>query len=516
MPRCEVLAPEQVGQVGQVGQVEPGEQAGQAELAPVGPTRQGLGGSVVRSARWSAGSKLVVQLVQFVLGIVLARILVPTEFGLVASVLVISNFALLFFELGFGQALVQARNPSEELKATVFWVNLLGGFVFLAALAAAAPLIADFYGQPQLVSITPLVALSFTASFGVVHRSMLQKQMAFTMLGIIDVASAVTAAAVTIACTLAGAGAYALAVGPVAAALLSSLLVTLEHPWRPRARPSMAALREIWRFSGGLLGFNVFNYWGRNADNLLVGRFDGAGPLAYYSRSYNLMLLPVYQVTGAIGNVVFTAMSAFQDDHERARSAYVRTVRSINLLTVPALLILAATSDAVVPLLWGDRWLSAVPLLQVLCVAGVPQCVTTTVGWIYQSQNRTGLAFRMNVLWTLIGVAFMLVGLHWGAQWVAVAVLARYWLAVPWNLDVAGSLIGLTAWAILRGSVPVFVASSMAAVAAYALPFVAHVDRHGVATLLAQLAVAAGIFFGVMSVVGRDALAEVRTLARRS
>lgn len=489
--------------------------------APPTAAPSGLGagtsmtGRVVRGANWSASSRLYSQGLQFLVGVALARLLVPKDFGLLASVYVISGFAVMFFELGLGSALIHRRNPTEQEKSTVFWVNTIGGVVFAGVLALAGPFVADFYREPELVWLTPLQALSFTLSFGVVHNAMLLRELRFKAVASIEIVAATAGQAATLTAALLGAGAYSLVAGPLLSSLLVSVFSVCVVRWRPRHFISVAALRQLWTFSGGLLGFNIVNYWGRNADNLLVGRFLGASPLGFYSKAYNLMLLPIQQVTGALARVMFPALSAIQHDLPRVRSAYLRTLNVINAATVPCLLGLAATADSLVPLLWGDRWTATVPILQILCLAGIPQCVTASLGWIYQSQGRTGLMFRMGLAGALVGVAAIVVGLHWGVVGVAWGVLFRYWVMMPWGIHAAGRVIGLKARTVLNNARPVFVSSVLMGAAVWLVPFVLGGDRDAAWMLGVQVPVGAIVYAGCLLLFARPMLRDVRTIVSR-
>lgn len=285
--------------------------------------------------------------------------------------------------------------------------------------------------------------------------------------------------------------------------------------WRPTSFISRLALRDLWAYSGGLLGFNVVSYWGRNVDNLLVGRVFGASSLGFYNRAYNLMLLPITQITGALGRVMFPALAAMEGDLPRVRSAYLRGLRVINAVTVPLLLGLAATSDGLVPFLWGDQWGAAIPILQVLCLAGIPQCLTTTVGWIYQSQGETGTMFRQGLYSAAVGVVAIVVGLQWGPVGVAWAVCFRFWVMLPLGLHVAGRLIELRLRVVLRNALPVMTVSVVMAVVVWTLPLALQADRTAGWVLAAQAG--SGVAVYVCGVLGLDRglVGDVITLVRR-
>ncbi len=478
--------------------------------------RAGLTGVVANGATWSLVGKLGGQSIQFVAGLVLARLLAPADYGAMASVYVITGFAVLFFELGLGSALIALRAPTERDLSTVFWINALGGVAFTLVLAVSGPLVSLLFRDPRLTVLTPLSGLGFLFGVGAVHNALLQRQLKLKLVALIDVVSIAVSFAVTVAGAVGGLGVYALVLGPAAAAIVSSALSFALVPWRPHHFVSRASLPRIWQFSGGQLGFNVVNYWGRNGDNLLIARFVGQVPLGLYNKAYQLMLLPVQQVGQVLGGVMFPALSAMGGDHERVGRGYRRAVRLINLATVPVLVGLAAVAPGAVPLLWGDQWAGTVPLLMILCFAGIPQCVSTSVGWLFQSQNRTGLMFRVGLVSFVGGIALMVAGvLVGGATGVAVAVLVRAWTFMPPTLHVACNLVGLRARTVLVDNSRVALLCVPMFAAAWFTPVLLHADRTAAWVTLVQVAVGVLVYGALASAFVRTELAELFRVLRR-
>ncbi|NAZ74011.1 MOP flippase family protein [Kineococcus sp. T13] len=504
------------------GEQAAGEQAAAADertaaaaAAATVDTSGSMKGAVVSGAKWAGMSKLGTQGLQFLAGLVLARLLAPADFGLLASIYVVTGFATLFFEMGLGAALVHQRSPSERDLSTVFWINAVSGVLYAGLMWAISPLIAEFFDAPRMTSLMPFVALAFTLSLGVVHYSILQRQLRFRTIAAVDLSSALVGHVTTVVAALLGAGTFALVSGPLVSTALTSVVLFCVVRWRPRHFVDRRSLRELWRFSGGMLGFNVVNYWGRNADNLLIGRFLGAAPLGLYGRGYNLMLLPVTQITGTLGRVMFPALAAVRDDHPRVRSMYLRSLGTINFVTIPVLVGLAATAEGLVPLLWGEQWTAVVPVLQVLCIAGVPQCVSTSVGWLYQSQGRTTTMFVMGIVGSVVGVVAMAVGLRWGIVGVAWGVLVKSWVMAPVALHVSGRVVGLRVTQTLRGAAPTLLTAAVMGVLVWYLPRVLGWDPASSGTVLVQVALGVLLYGAGSLLLQRPRLLETLRLARR-
>ena len=454
-----------------------------------------MSGRIATGASWSAIATLGGQAVQFGASLVLARLLSPGDYGTMASVYVITGFAILFFELGLSSAVIALRDPTERDLSTAFWINALGGVVFTALLAGAGPLVAAFFDNDVLRVLTPVVGLTFLFGLGSVHNALLQRQLRFKTIAVISVASSVLGLATTVVLAAFGVGVYSLAVGPIVTSASASVMSWALVSWRPTSFISRDALPRLWRFSGGQLGFNVVNYWGRNADNFMIARWVGTASLGFYNKAYSLMLLPVQQVSGVLGRVMFPALAAMKDDHERVAAGYRRALRVINVITVPVLVGMAATAPGLVPLLWGDQWLGAVSFLIILSLAGVPQCLVTSVGWLYQSQNRTGRMFRMGLITSGLGIVLMILGL-WldGATGVAWAIFIREWAFVGPQLHYAGSLVDLRARRVVRDGAPVVLVSAAMFGLVWFAPTALRIDRAGALAVVVQVLVGVVVY----------------------
>jgi O-antigen/teichoic acid export membrane protein len=471
--------------------------------------------SVASGVSWVAAAKLGTQGAQFLSGLVLARLLTPHDFGTIASVYVITGFTVLLFDLGFGPALVQLRDLTEQDLSTAFWINLLGGVVFALLLAAAGPLLASFYSQPALVYITPILALSFTFNVGICNRALLARRMLFQAATVVEVGAAVAGFTTSIVLALLGAGVVSLAVGPVVQSIVLSAGLWVVAPWRPSQFIAKRSVRRLWRFSGGMLGFNVVNYWSRNADNLLVARVLGASALGYYARAYNLMLMPIQQVSQVVGRVMFPALTAMRDDKARVGTGYRRALHLINAITVPVLAALTAVAPGLVPLLWGPAWDATIPLLQILCLAGIPQCLAASVGWLYQSQGRTGTMFRMGLWTSAVQVLAIIVGLHWGTTGVALAILAKTWILSPITLYVPCRIVGLSASRVLLENTPTLLLAAVMAGLAWLVPVALGASREDWWIVIVQLIVAAAVYGGGTAAFRPRVMSEVRVILRR-
>jgi O-antigen/teichoic acid export membrane protein len=391
---------------------------------------------------WSGAATVSRTGLQLLVFIILARILSPSEFGLMGMLIVFVNFAALFSELGFASALVQRKEIEERHRSSIFWLNIMIGIGLTVIIVSSAPLIAGFYREPALVSIAMVVAINFTTgSFKVVQTALLQRDMRFKRLALINITSVTISGVISIAMAIQGFGVWSLVAQLLVQTGVEALIMFFLSDWRPRILFDVWAIRELLAFSANLTGFRVFNYWVRNADNLLVGRFVGTYELGLYSQAYNLLLLP-RQLTTVFSTVMFPLFSRIQDDQQRIKKILLRTHRVIAFITVPLMSGLMMVATPFVMTVFGEKWSGMIPLLQAFCLVAVKQPVST-MSWVFQSQGRTDLQFRWAVFSGVVTITFFVVGVRWGVTGVAVAYVLRSYLLWYHAVSIPGKLIGL-------------------------------------------------------------------------
>ena len=384
-----------------------------------------------RGFAWVVSGRLLSQAAQFLASIVLARLLLPSAYGLVAITWSFTGFAALFSDLGLGAALVQSARLTERDAATAFAINGVSGVVLTLIVVVLRHPLANLFGQPQVATLLAISSLAFTLSFSVVPLAILERQMQFGKVAAIDVIGATVGFSVSIVCAALGVGAASLVIGPLTTTALTSVGTLAAARWMPRAWPSRSAARRLLGFSGHLTGFNFLTYWARNADNLLLGRFAGTTELGLYNRAYMLMLLPLTQVGGVLGRVLLPLFSNLQDDHARLRRAVIRLAGTTSLIVFPVLLGLAAIAHNFVLVAFGPAWRGAIPLIAILAIAGMPQVFGILSAQVCQAVGQPELFSRWGVLWNLTALTAIVAGLHWGAKGVAIALAIRGWVSIP-------------------------------------------------------------------------------------
>lgn len=445
------------------------------------------------NTRWvalSQGARVISQLVSMT---VLARLLAPDAYGLMALAAIVTNLAYLFRDMGTGAALIQAATVSPRMAATVHWTNAGLGLAIGAGVAASAPLMAQLFGEPQLAPVLYLLALVFpVTAMGVVHQALLERESQFPLVAKAEVAAAVAGLATALLMAWQGAGVFSLVGQMLVATLVSTGLIVLRSPFKPERHWSLDECKSIAGFSGNLSLFNVVLYVSRNADSMVVGRLLGSAALGVYSMAYRLMLFPLQNMTFVASRVLFPAMSRKQDSSADVGALYLRTLGFIAFLTAPLMTGLFCLREPFVQVMLGPQWQSAPVLLAWLAPVGFIQSLVSSTGSVLMARGSTGLMLRLGILGAVLQVGGVLIGARWGIEGVAAAYLAANVVnAVP-ALYFSARLIDIGALALARCIGPALVASLLMALVLQACaPLVASTIHNPLAALLLQ--VAAGV-----------------------
>jgi len=435
------------------------------------PTPDNKKMDVYSAVRWSAVSKYGAQGVHVVVSLVLARLLAPEYFGLLGMAMVITGFVKVFKNLGFSTAIVQRKTTGPDLLSTLFWVNLAVCLVVAGVVAGIAPLAASMYQDPRVAPIVAVLAVNFVmAGFTMIPTALLTRQMAFHKLAVREIAGIAVDGSTSIALALCGWGVWALVAGTLAGHAAQMVLINLVCPFRPRLAFDKQGLKECLGFGLNLTGFNIFNYFARHADNLIIGIFLGPVALGYYALAYKLMLLPRNSITNVVTRVLLPTFSRMQDDDERLAKAYLRTCGAIAFVTFPMMAGLAVVARPFVEVVLGEKWLPAVPIISILATVGALQSVTSARGQLFLAKGRSDLMFGWGIVGSTINVIGFVFGIPWGLQGVAISYLITCSvITVPGHIIAFGLVRGLGIGRLITTTAPYAVASAIMAGAVFAL-----------------------------------------------
>ncbi len=387
----------------------------------------------VRSIGWSATSQIVQLVMATLISAILARLLVPSDFGLIAMVLVFSNFAAIFSTFGLPSAIVQKKEVSDEALSSTFWINAGLGALLTVALAASAPLIAAFYSQPRLTPLVVFIStIFFIGSLNNVQTALLTKRMNFKALAIIGICATGISGPIAVLLAFSGYGVWSLAWYTVLLTAFSVGLTWIYAGWVPHFLLGLRHVKGLLGFGANLTGYSFVNYFYQNMDNLLVGRFLGSTALGFYNLAYNLLMFPTNNISAVVGRVMFPALSIIQHDKQLVRDAYVTANRYIAAVSFPLMIWVLVAAPQLIRVIYGPKWIPVIPLVQIFALAAIVSSIQVNVGWIFLSQGRTDVLFKLGIFTTVAVVISFVVGLRGGVEGVVIAyTIATYLIAYP-------------------------------------------------------------------------------------
>ena len=403
-----------------------------------------MANSIAKNLSWTFLSRIGAQATQVLFSIFLARLLTPSEYGAMAMLLVLSGFAQILGEAGLASALIYYDKSDKIQLSTAFWIQASINLFFTLLFFFAAPLVADFYNNPVLDPLTRLMSINFIIqSVGQIQNAILAKRMDFKAIGITTYVAALVSSICAVVLAHLNFGVWALAWQALSSSITLLIVYTLYTRWWPSFAFSADKAKELVRYGLYLVSHNGLNYWMRNGDNLLIGRFLGATPLGIYNRAYTLMLLPLQNIGAIVGQVMFPTLSKLKDDQQAFRDLYCNSIRLISFVSFPIMAGLSLLSKPILLVLYGPQWVEAAPILQILSLVGLFQCIIFPVGWIFASLGKTREQFHISLF--LTPLFFLLVGggLRWGIMGVTCGYAMWAVISGVWNILAAGGLIGL-------------------------------------------------------------------------
>jgi len=408
-------------------------------------------GRVARGLGWVGAAQILLQVTRTIGAIAIARLLTPDDYGLAMLALVFASLVLVFSDLAFGAALVQRKSITEDDKNTAFWITMGSGVLFTFLGLALAHPVASLYGEPEVAPLLMALSASFMVSaLGSTQQSLLLREMAFKKTETLGVIAAFVGMAASVGFAIAGTGAWAIIVQQIVTAAVSSLLLWRAGSWRPRLRFSRTSAKDLWSFSSFLVGHRLLYYVHANADRFIIGRFLGTAALGAYAVAYNIMLQPLAKVTGPVQRVLAPAFSRMQDEPERIAAAWARATRLVGMIAMPALAGVVVVAPDLVPVVLGDKWNAAIPVIQIIAWVGIVQAVQGVNVDILMARDRTSTLFRYTIVFCTAHTAAFLIGVNWGIVGVAVAYAISSTLVEPILTVITARALGVSPMVFVR------------------------------------------------------------------
>ena len=353
---------------------------------------------------------------------ILARLLDPKDFGLVGMVTAVTGVFHLFKDFGLSTATVQRTTVTEEQLSTLFWINMLLGAMLGILSLAIAPAIAKFYHEPRLLGVTAVLGAGFLFNAaGVQHAAILQRQMRFTTLAVIESVSLLAGTVVGFTMAIRGYRYWALVATTIIIPLVSTICAWLTTTWIPGLPRKQVGIRSMMGFGGTLTLNGLVAYVAYNLEKVLLGRFWGADAVGLYGRAFQLVNIPTDNLNTAVGGVVFSALSRVQDDAERFRSFFLKSYSLVLTLTIPITVVCTLFAGDVILVLLGPKWAEAVPIFRLLAPTILIFALINPLGWLLYSLGMVGRGLKIALVFAPLIIAGYVVGLPYGPKGVAFA-----------------------------------------------------------------------------------------------
>lgn len=369
--------------------------------------------SLLNSAKWNGVSQFAKILIQVVNMVYLATIIPPTEYGIMAMAAVVINFGILLRDLGTASAIIQRKSISNEIINAIFWLNVFVGLCLFVFFMVAAGIISDIYKQPKLEYVLMSLSVTFPlSSIAAAHLALLERHSLFKKIAFIEVGTSLLSLVVAIFFAKLGYGVYSLVAQAIFMSLLSAIMFWIFSEWKPSLpkRTEIKELKSVFSFSANLSAFNFINYFSRNADSFIIGKYMTAFVLGNYNLAYRIMLFPLSSLTFVFGRSLYPLLSRHQDDKAYSKRVYLDCVFIILLLTFPLMTGIAILSSPFVLTVFGYQWSLTPQILVWLAPTAILQSIVSTTGAVLTSQNRTGLLLALGTFGSCIMVSSFIVG----------------------------------------------------------------------------------------------------------
>lgn len=454
---------------------------------------EGLKSKTIDALFWSFLDRFGRQGIRFVISIILARLLLPEEFGLIGMLTIFIAMGQTFVDSGFGQALIQKKNADGIDKSTIFYFNIFVSFLITGLLFIAAPWIADFYNSPILIPITRVISLNFIfEAFGMVQAAILTRRIDFKTQLKINLLAMVVSGAIGITLALRGFGVWSLVIQSLSSSLFRSILLWVFNKWRPVFAFSLVSLRSMFNFGSKMLLTGLLNTFFQNIYLVIIGKLFSPADLGFYSRAKQTQQLPVESISHIVTRVIFPVFSTIQDDKLRLKRGVRQALSAMVSVSFPMLIGLAVVSKPLILVLLTEKWLPCVPYLRLLCAVGLIYPVHIINLIVLTSQGRSDLFLRLELIKKGLVVLSIAITYRWGISamiWgqIMVSIIAYYI-----NSYYTGRMINYPIREQIVDLMPYLGVSIIMGISIFTIQFI-HFPAHWI-LLLMQITIGAGIY----------------------
>jgi|LSQX01.1.fsa_nt_gb O-antigen/teichoic acid export membrane protein len=461
---------------------------------------------------WSVSERLSLQIVHTIISIVLARLLDPSEFGLIGMLVIFTSIAQSILDSGFGSALIQKKDATETDSSSIFYFNLAIGILLASILYFSAPLIAKFYEEPTLTALTRVLSLNLVINaFSLVQLSLLRKTMAFKKHFAVSISSVFISGFCGILAAVMGLGVWSLVIQTISHSLSRASLLWIINKWRPARRFSMVSLKSMFSFGSKLLIAGLIETIFKNIYQTFIGKNYSAEDLGFYSRATTMESAASVATSMALGQVIFPTFSPYQDDNETLRKVHSKMIKMSMFLHMPLMIGLIAIAEPLFLFLLTDKWADSIPYFQLLCVVGLLFPIVVQNYNLLRIKGRSDLHLRLEIVKYILTALAIFLTYKSGIRALLVGQIS---VAIVSHVVVsyfAGKLINYSLTDQFRALLPIATASSVMGLGMYYMGKLS-IESNFIMFML-QITVGIIIYFLINTITRSPELAEYITIA---
>ena len=392
---------------------------------------------------WNSSISMLSHVFVFALNILLARLIAPESFGLVAIATVLSTLIYVVQSLGLNEALIQKKVVADEEYSSVFWIQIFAAIGLVAVFIACTSFISSFYENRLLVGIIPAVLVcNILASFSFVHDVILQRKLAHKKIAISRMLAGLLAGIFAVVLAFQGWMHWALVAQLVLSALFLSLFLFYHARWKPSFTFNSKSISHLSPFAKNLLGSRLMQFSVNTSDDLIIGKVLGASALGLYSKAYQFLFMPVKTIKGYISTVLFASLSKIQEDKSRVKQIVLKLIQVSSFIIIPLMLAFILSAENFVLGFLGDQWIEIIPMVKIFALAAIPVSILFPEV-LFQSQAKTKLEFKTVVLTGILTLSLIIFSLKFGLIAIAIAAASGIAISKIIQMIIAGNLVSL-------------------------------------------------------------------------
>jgi teichuronic acid exporter len=461
---------------------------------------------------WSFLERFGQQGVQFAISIVLARLLLPKEFGLIGMLMIFTVIAQSFLDSGFGAALIQKKDSSHIDECSIFYFNIVVGFFAAGFMCLISPWIAEFYNEPQLASLTCFLSLSLIINaFCLIHTTLLTKNVDFKTQLKVGMTATIISGAIGIILALQGFGVWSLAIQIVVASFFRAVLLWTLVKWSPAPAFSFHSLRSMFAFGSKMLFSGLLDRIFINIYLVVIGKIFTVGDLGYYVRAKSWQQLTTLNITSVIARVTFPVFSTIQDDEKRLKRGMKKAISFLAFVNFPLMIGILVTAKPVVLIVLTEKWAPSIPYLQLLCLVGLAYPINAINLNLLMAKGRSDLFFRLEIVKKLLIVITIFITYRWGIAAMIWGQIAISTIGLYINSYFTARMIDYPIVEQLYDMAPYLLITAMMGLVVYSLKYVPY--ENNLSLLLVQSITGVTVYYGLCRTFRLAAFEEIRGYA---